>query len=432
MPLEVHLNLESLRSVYPGQTKVALETLGCKLNQAESELISKQLEEAGFMLVDSVEQADICLLNTCTVTHVADRKARHLLQMNHRKNPHAKLVALGCYAERAGGDLSAIQGVDLVVNNHEKNDLVKLLDKLNSAKTRVTIPARRETGRTRTFVKAQDGCSNYCTYCIVPFVRGPEKSLSPDEVIHAINDRVDKGYREVVLTGTEMGKYQCEGIGLTGLLDRILAETKIKRLRLSSLQPQEVTSELIGFWREERMCPHFHLALQSGSDSVLQRMGRRYLTQDYAAAAECIRSKVPGAAITTDVIVGFPGETGAEFDKSLDFCRRMRFARIHVFSYSARQGTAAARMPDQVKGPEKKRRSAQMLELGALCLADFHSLYAGKTLAVLFEGSKGNLWSGYTGNYIKVQVESGENLTNRIMPVKLFGLARDGMNGELV
>ncbi|HEX7475257.1 MAG TPA: tRNA (N(6)-L-threonylcarbamoyladenosine(37)-C(2))-methylthiotransferase MtaB [Dehalococcoidales bacterium] len=424
--------MESLRSVYPGQTKVALETLGCKLNQAESELISKQLEEAGFMLVDSVEQADICLLNTCTVTHVADRKARHILQMNHRRNPHAKLVALGCYAERAAGDLSAIPGVDLVVNNHEKNNLVKLLDKLNDVKTKVIIPARRETGRTRTFVKAQDGCSNYCTYCIVPFVRGSEKSLLPDEVIREINDRVDKGYQEIVLTGTEIGKYQCEGIGLSGLLERILAETKIKRLRLSSLQPREVTSELIGLWQDERLCSHFHLALQSGSDSVLQRMGRCYLTRDYAAAAELIRSRVPDAAITTDVIVGFPGETGAEFSESLDFCRRMRFARIHVFSYSARQGTAAARLPDRVKGSEKKRRSAQMLELGARSLAAFHSLYAGKTLAVLFEGSKKNLWLGYTGNYLKVQVESGENLTNRIMPVKLFGRMRDGMNGELV
>ena len=328
-------------------------------------------------------------------------------------------------------ELSAIMGVDLVVQSHEKNDLVNLLGKLN-VKPEMTIPARREPGRTRTFIKAQDGCSNFCTYCIVPFVRGPEKSLSPDEIIQEINQKVEIGYQEVILTGTEIGRYKYEGIGLRGLLKRILAETRIKRLRLSSLQPQEVTSELISLWQEERLCPHFHLALQSGSDSVLKRMRRCYSAKDYLEAADRIRSKLPDAAITTDVIVGFPGETDVEFEDSLNFCRHMHFARIHVFSYSPRWGTAAARMIDQVKEPEKKQRSEKMLELAGRSVADFRSLYAGKTLDVLFEGTKKNLWSGYTGNYIKVSVKSGENLTNRILPIRLFGLKEDGLNGELV
>ena len=285
--------------------------------------------------------------------------------------------------------------------------------------------------RSRAFIKIQDGCDNFCAYCIVPLVRPKKVSLPVGGVLAQIRRRVAEGYKEVVLTGTEIGSYSYNGLGLAGLLKRILSETGIARLRLSSLQPPEITDEFISLWRETRLCRHFHLCLQSGSDSVLKRMERRYSVTDYKKAVSLIRSAAPGAAITTDVIVGFPGETEAEFEESYQLCRELGFARIHVFSYSPRPGTAAAAMPGQVKADVKKQRSRRMLALAGEGAESFHKRFLGEIMPVLWEQqSKGGIWSGLTDNYIRVYAKSAEDLTNKLLPVKLEKIYKDGVWGE--
>lgn len=409
--------------------KVAIETLGCKLNQAESEELAAELAAAGCRIVGSAEGADIYILNTCTVTHVADRKARHLLRMARRRNPDAVIVAIGCYAQRARRELTAIDGVNLILDNVQKMNLVERLQ-VEGCLDGAALSDESFGGlRSRSFVRAQDGCNNFCAYCIVPLVRGREKSLPPDEVIAAIKDRVGRGYREVVLTGTEIGSYQHNGVDITGLIEAILKRTGVERLRLSSLQPHHITPQLIGLWRNPRLCSHFHLSLQSGSDGVLARMKRRYSTQDYGRAASLIRTVVPDVAITTDVIVGFPGESDAEFEESYDFCRRTGFARIHVFSYSPRPGTEAAKMEGQVSAGVKKERSKKMLVLAEESARSFRQRFLGKTMPVLWEQRCGGVWSGLTANYIRVYKKSGEDLAGKITGVKLNELWRDGVWG---
>ena len=416
------------------RTKVALDSLGCKLNQAETEFLARQLVEAGYGLVSTAAEADVYILNTCTVTHIADRKSRHQLRLAHRQNPDARLVAIGCYAKRAPGELAQIEGVILVLGNEQKTQLVKQLQAsgcLDSPPPFQTS-CHYDGGRTRAFIKVQDGCSNYCAYCIVPLVRGSEKSVPVDRVIAEVKQRVVMGSKEVVLTGTEIGSYGYDGINLRGLLEYILAETGVTRLRLSSLQPQEVSPRLIRLWRDNRLCPHFHLSLQSGSDGVLRRMKRRYTTADYQRAVSLIREVVPEAAITTDIIVGFPGETEVEFQESLDFCRQMEFARIHVFPYSPRQGTEAAQMPNQVESKVKRQRSLKMLALARKNSGEFRQRFLGRTMPVLWEKQTGGIWSGLTDNYIKVYTESSEDLTNQLLPVKLVKVSGDGVWGEVV
>jgi threonylcarbamoyladenosine tRNA methylthiotransferase MtaB len=411
------------------QTSVALESLGCKLNQAGLQLLAGQLAAAGYRVVGADEKADVYVLNTCTVTHVADRKSRHLLNMARRRNPAVRLVALGCYAEHEPQALSSIEGVELVLGNEQKWRLVELLEK-NSFRPPSVIPSL-STERTRAFLKIQDGCWNFCAYCIVPLVRSKVFSVTAAEVLMQIKAQETAGFKEVVLTGTEIGSYDEAGLDLNGLLKMILKETGVPRVRLSSLQPCHITTELIALWKNARLCPHFHLSLQSGSDSVLKRMKRHYLAKDYTRAVELIRKNVPDAAVTTDVIVGFPGETDAEFKETIDFCRKMQFARIHVFPYSPRPGTAAATMAGQVAEKMKKERSSRMLALAKESAATFHKKYLGKTLEALFEQQSNGVWSGLTGNYIKVYIKSTEDLTGCLTSVRLAKLYRDGVWGEI-
>jgi threonylcarbamoyladenosine tRNA methylthiotransferase MtaB len=399
-------------------TRIALDTVGCKLNQAETQSLAQQFARAGYRLVPPDDGADIYVLNTCTVTHVADGKCRRLLTKARRRNPDALVVAIGCYAERAREELSRIKGVDLVLDNSQKLDLLPLLEQSGRLLRSETASTRADF-RTRAFIKVQDGCNNFCTYCIVPLVRGREKSRPLEQVLDEVGNRVADGYKEVVLTGTEICSYNDKGIGLTELLRRILEETGVARLRLSSLQPREITPELIGLWQDGRLCRHFHLSLQSGSDAVLKRMNRRYTAADYRWAVELIREAVPDVAVTTDVIVGFPGETEAEFKESYNFTRQMDFARIHVFSYSPRPGTRAATMPRQVDDKARRERSRRMLALGRACVRNFRKMFLGKTVMVLWEKETCGVWSGLTDNYIRAHTTSDEDLTNQLLPVKL-------------
>ncbi|HUT96857.1 MAG TPA: tRNA (N(6)-L-threonylcarbamoyladenosine(37)-C(2))-methylthiotransferase MtaB [Dehalococcoidales bacterium] len=399
---------------------ITLDTVGCKLNQAETQLFARQFARAGYRVVSADNGADVYILNTCTVTHVADGKCRRLLNQARRRNPDALVVAVGCYVERARQDLAQLDGVDLVLDNSQKMNLVPLLEESGYlSRPSAGAASTNADFRTRAFVRVQDGCNNFCSYCIVPLVRGREKSLPVGRVIDEVKQRVADGDREVVLTGTEIGAYSDEGIGLAGLLRRILEETEISRLRLSSLQPQEITAELMELWDDERLCRHFHLSLQSGSAAVLGRMGRRYSAADYKRAVDLIREVVPGAAITTDVIVGFPGETEAEFEESYNFARQRRFARIHVFPYSPRPGTKAAAMPAKVDDKTKQERSRRMRALGRQGVRNFRRQFLGKTVMVLWEKQNCGVWSGLTDNYIRVFTKSDKDLTNQLLPVKL-------------
>ena len=418
----------------PERIKVALDSLGCKLNQAEIELLTRQFAEAGYKLVSPDDGADVYILNTCTVTHVADRKSRHLLRLAHRRNPNALVIATGCYAQRACGELAQIEGVSLVLSNDKKPHLLQLLEESscisNTTSVQGDLTSSRNTGfRTRALIKVQDGCNSFCSYCIVPIVRGKERSLPAEQVVAEVRQRVAHGYKEVVLTGVKIGSYSNDGVNLKGLLECILAETDVTRLRLSSLQPREISPELIGLWRDKRLCRHFHLSLQSGSDGVLHRMKRCYSTSDYQKAVSLIRALVPEAAITTDIIVGFPGETDEEFEESYNFCRQMEFARIHVFPYSPRQETQAARIPEQVKDAVKKPRIQKLLALAQECTRNFSQQFLDKTMPVLWEKQSGGIWSGLTDNYIKVYTRSDEDLTNKLLPVKLVEVREDGVWG---
>ena len=413
--------------------RIALDSMGCKLNQAEIEVLAQQFREAGYKLVSPTGRADAYILKTCTVTSIADRKARYWFRMAHRRNPDALLVATGCYAERAPQELSRIDGIEVVVGNGQKQNLLKLLEKRGLVGPGGDMVDDARSGfRTRTFVKIQDGCNDFCSYCIVPLVRGRERSLPIDRVLNDVKQKIANGYQEVVLTGVKIGSYNCEGTDLRGLIERVLAETSIVRLRLSSLQPQEISPELIALWCDDRLCRHFHLSLQSGSDDVLKRMKRRYSTDDYLKTIFLMKAMVPGAAITTDLIVGFPGEASADFTRSYKFCKEAGFARIHVFSYSPREWTQASCMPQQIEARVKKQRSRKMLALALESAQSFRRQFLGEVMAVLWEKRSGDeIWSGLTDNYIKVYTSSNEDLTNKVIPTRITELFNDdGVWGE--
>ncbi len=413
---------------------IALETLGCKLNQAETELMARELIDAGYQLVPPEEGADIFILNTCTVTHIADRKSRHLLRLAHRRNHQALLIATGCYAEQAPQELAGIPGVGLVVGNKEKSRLPELLRAAERARgARAEPPAEQPRLRTRSLIKVQDGCRGPCSYCIVPQTRGREHSLPADRIIDEVRSRLAAGYREVVLTGTKIGAYRQDGGGLRHLLERILAETGVKRLRLSSLQPQELLPDLVRLWEDPQLCRHFHLPLQSGCDPVLRRMRRRYSLAEYWEAVNHIRAIVPEAAITTDIIVGFPGETEEEFEEGYRFCRESGFARLHVFPYSPRSGTAAACMPGRVEPGVVKARVKKMLDLAKESAYLFQQRFLGLIVEVLWERGVGaETWSGITDNYLRVFTKSRRSLQNRVLPARLLSLCEGGLWGELI
>ena len=416
-----------------GLGTVALQTLGCKLNQAETESLARKFLEAGHQIVAPDHAADIYLLNTCTVTHIADRKCRNLLRLAHRRNPEALIVATGCYVERAAMEIGGIEGVGLVVGNRDKERLVEIVQaKTNGHESCGSGDILRSSPfRTRALVKIQEGCSQPCSFCIVPRVRGREQSRSQDDVIAEVKARVAEGYKEVILTGTRIGHYEHDG-GLQRLVERILRESEVQRLRLSSLEPCDLTSDFLSLWKDKRLCSHIHLPLQSGCDSVLQRMGRIYATADYERAAALAREVIPNLSLTSDIMVGFPGEGAEEFGESCRFCERMGFAAMHVFPYSARPGTKAAVMADKVGDSEKKRRCQLMLDLARRSSQQFREKFLGQSMNVLWEGNKDGIWFGLTENYMRVFLLSHELLSNRILETKMVAQHDGILLGELI
>jgi threonylcarbamoyladenosine tRNA methylthiotransferase MtaB len=416
---------------------VVIHTLGCKLNQADSNVLARRFVEAGYRLVDSVAQADVFVLNTCTVTAAADAKARQILRAARRANPKAFIVATGCYAQRAAAELTRLGGVSLVAGNSQKDRLVSLVmqghDRKESPAPFPPAPVALGTsiGRTRGMIKIQEGCNQVCAYCIVPKVRGRERSIPPEVLVRQIDQQVAEGYREVVLTGTQLGTYGFDipGVNLVGLLQRVLAETRVPRLRVSSLQAQEISPVLLELWGDRRLCPHFHVPLQSGSDRVLRAMRRRYDTARFASTVELIRRTVPEASITTDLIVGFPGEDDAEFQASRDFARSMQFSDMHIFPFSPRPGTSAGYLRDRVPAPTMKGRAAEMQMVATRGFQVFRSQQLGQVRPVLWEHPRVRsgikVYPGLTDNYIRVYTDGDAELSDAITPARLVALVDD-------
>jgi threonylcarbamoyladenosine tRNA methylthiotransferase MtaB len=428
----------------------AITTLGCRLNQAESYAAQVQLTRAGVEIVPFGEPADLSIVNTCTVTHVADQQARQVLRRAKRINPEGFVVAMGCYVRVATDEVRAVEGVDAVVTA-DKADLVPLLEEmgltLGSAAAeddlladpdqRVALPATR----IRQFVKIQDGCDDYCTYCIVPFARGHALSRPADAVIHEVRELASRGCREVVLTGVQIGAYGRDryrqrgddlpppGAPLAALVRRVLDETTVARVRISSIQPQDWSPDFLELFADPRLGRHLHLPLQAGSDAVLRRMSRRYTTDDFARLVERLRERLPDIAITADVIVGFPGETDQDHAESVAFVRCMAFADAHVFRYSPRRGTAASRMTEQVQPEVKKARSEEMRTAVEETSTVFRRRFVGTTRPVLWEeeldpltGQIERRWSGLTDNYLRVRTTSDADLLGTVSMVALEAL----------
>ncbi len=447
--------------------RVALETLGCKLNLADTELLAEGFVRAGFRIVPTDEPADVYVLNTCSVTHVADRKARRQLRATRRSNPDMYLVATGCYAQRAPGDLTVMPEVDLVLGNIDKEQLVAMVvEGVQQRQPVLSLPALPmisdddlllrssvDASQVRTFLKIQEGCNDYCSYCIIPKTRGASRYFEADAIIRMINERAAAGFREVVLTGTQLGDYgidspgdrrvgpdhrdqASEGNPLARLLHRILAETEIPRIRLSSLQPQDVTPQLLSLWANPRLCRHFHLPLQSGADPVLTAMRRRYRAAEYDTAVERIRSCYPDASITTDLIVGFPGETDGDFDTTYRRCTDLDFADIHVFPYSERPGTLATRLQGSVAEPAKNERLQRLLSLAAESNRRQLDRSVGSVQEVLWEKEKrvsdataGAVSHGLTGAYQRVYTDADPTLAGTITRAHIEKTASDGLWG---
>jgi len=444
---------------------VAILTLGCKLNQADSQALARELLARGCRIIDRPAPADALVINACSVTHVADRKSRHLVRLARRLAPEATIVLTGCYEQNdSGGDLALRLGADWLVANVNKPAIAQRLLRQWQEQGRLGVgPTAIQPGdglRTRASVKVQEGCNEVCAFCIVPRTRGRETSVPIREVVAQVLARQAEGTKEVVLTGTQVGNYGRDlslGQGLRDLLATLLAETTIPRLHLSSLQAQDISEDLLRLWQNRRLCHHFHLSLQSGSDRILAAMRRRYTVDQFRRAVALIRRRLPDAAVTTDVIVGFPGEGNEDFQRTHDLCRELAFAAIHVFPYSRRPGTAAALAKEQVPHAVKRRCLERMLNLARASADAFRARFRGRTMDVLWEEAKTQhdgqppLWRGLTDNYLRVYTSArggwasglcaengsasghrpGFDLANRLLPARLGEPLGDGLWGEL-
>lgn len=398
--------------------------------------------EHGYELVEKQEVADICIVNTCAVTNMSDRKSRQMLRRVKEINPNAIVVACGCYAQVAKEELEKMQEIDVVLGNNEKKDIVKFVEKYIAEKNKVQeledVMKTNEfvdfgdvtfTEKTRAVIKVQDGCNRFCTYCIIPYARGKIRSRKPESVISEIEKIAKTGIKEVVITGIHVasyGKDLGEDIGLIDLLEKINEVEGIQRIRLGSLEPTLITEEFLErLVKLEKICHHFHLSLQSGCDETLKRMNRKYTTEEFGKIVELLRKTYKDVILTTDIIVGFAGETDEEFEKTYEFLSKIKFYKMHVFKYSQRKGTPAAKMPNQVDGNIKEQRSRKLLELSDKNEQEYNKTYIGKNVKVLFEEEKQGVYKGHTQNYILVYCESSEDLSNKIIEVQCSGIKND-------
>lgn len=426
--------------------KAALHNLGCKVNAYETEAMQHLLEEAGYEIVPFTQKADVYVINTCSVTNMADRKSRQMLHKAKKNNPDSIVVAAGCYVQTSEKEVLNDLSVDIVIGNDRKHDLVRLLeeysldsvndtvDDINDGKhdfEELFIDQTKE--HTRAFIKVQDGCNQFCSYCIIPYARGRVRSRRFENVIAEVERLAANGFKEVVLTGIHLSSYGVDFEEATGLLELIQAVNAVKgieRIRLGSLEPKIVTEHFASeLSKLDKICPHFHLSLQSGCDATLKRMNRKYTTKEYERGCELLRKYFVHPAITTDVIVGFPGETEEEFEQTKAYLEHIHFYEMHIFKYSKRKGTRAAVMPDQIDEQIKAARSEKLIALGHDMSKEFRKFYIGKNEEALFEekvviGDK-EYFVGYTKEYVKVAKKTDENLENQIVSGRISGMLTD-------
>ena len=418
--------------------KVAFYTLGCKVNQYETNAMIQQFQEHGYELVEFEEKADIYIINTCTVTNMSDKKSREILRRAKKQNPVSTLVAVGCYAQVGKEKLEQIPEIDLILGTNEKNNIVAYVEKYRKEKKReevvTDVMQMREfqdfgtityTDKNRAAIKVQDGCDRFCSYCIIPYARGRVRSRKIESVVKEAEEISKKGVKEIVITGIHIASYGKDlpgNISLIHLLEALNAVPTIQRIRLGSLEPKLMTKEFIErLVKLEKICDHFHLSLQSGCNATLARMNRRYTTEEFYEVVTMLRQAYPNVSLTTDIIVGFPGETEEEFEETYQFLQKVQFYKMHVFKYSPRSGTKAAQMKEQIDGNKKEIRSNRLLELSDKNQQEQNKKEFGKVVEVLWEEYKDGYYIGHTTNYEEVKINTQEQLENTITKVTITG-----------
>lgn len=421
---------------------VAFYTLGCKVNQYETEAVTELFTSDGFKVVEFSEKADYYIINTCSVTSMSDRKSRQIIRRAKKTNPDSIIAVMGCYSQSAPDEVLDIDGVNLVLGTKDKGTIVKLVKKLDKTSKLNAVSSvkdnheyedltiNRTRGRTRAYIKIQDGCSQFCSYCIIPYTRGPVRSRCEKDIIEEIRTIADAGYKEAVLTGIHVASYGKDlgNTSLEQLLCKVDKIENIKRIRLSSIEPMTLNSDFVNAIKGcKKLCPHFHISLQAGCDATLKRMNRHYTTAQFEEVVNGLRNAFDDCAITTDIMTGFAGETDEEFSETLDFINRIKFADAHVFQYSQRRGTPAARRPNQVAPEIKEARSKQVIEATTRTRDDFLAAQLGKTAEVLFETlTDDGFYEGKTANYITVHVKSDTDIREKAKNV-LFENAKNGI-----
>ena len=424
--------------------KVAFCSLGCKVNQYETNAMAQKFVANGYKIVEFDEYADVYIVNTCTVTNIADRKSRQMLRRAKEINKDATLVACGCYAQVAKEELKKIPEIDLIIGNNEKNDIISIIENHIAQKGTedivsdvmykldyVELGTTTYTEKTRAVIKIQDGCDRFCSYCLIPYARGHIRSRKIENVIEEIKKVVEEGINEVVITGIHIASYgrdfKGENIGLIDLLEEINKIKGLHRIRLGSIEPTIITEEFVKrLSKLDKICDHFHLSLQSGCTETLKRMNRRYTTEEFKEVTKRLRTKFPNAALTTDIIVGFPGETEEEFNMTYEFLKEIAFYKMHVFKYSQRKGTKAAVMPNQIDGKVKEERSKKLIELSNENEYNYNKKYIGREVEVLFEEREGEYLKGHTTNYIVVKHKTDkDDLINKIVKVRVSEAKQD-------
>ena len=429
--------------------KVASHALGCKVNQYESEAIAELFAEKGYEIVGIDDTADVYIINTCTVTNFGDKKSRQLIRKVKRQNPEATVVAIGCYAQTAPEDIKKIEGINLIVGTKGRADIVELVENYKPENGVVCtvgeIPKERVfeklsinklSDRTRAYLKIQDGCSQFCSYCIIPYARGPIRSRDPQDIAEEVKTLADNGFKEIILTGIHVASYgkDLKGTSLLDVVKQVQDTPGIERIRFSSVEPGLITEEFVSeLAKMDKVCGHFHLSLQSGCNRTLKRMNRKYTAEQYEKAVELIRKYFPDAALTTDIIAGFPDESDDDCEESLSFAKKIGFLKIHAFPYSPKRGTPAAAMENQIQNSVKNERTARLIELSDIMGDEFIERFKGRNMPVLFEREiSENLYEGYTSNYIRVIAESKENIQNKILDVKILSHENDTAHGEII
>ncbi len=448
---EVDLSLknEEFYRRYGREKTVGMYTLGCKVNQYETEAMMELFQQRGYKIVDYNNRADIYLINTCSVTSRSDAKARSLIRKAVRENSGAVIAVVGCYTQTEPEEVRALPGVDIVAGTGERKRIVDLVEHYLKSGERIVsvndiqknrefenLSVHKNRNRTRACLKIEDGCNLYCTYCIVPYARGPVRSRPYDEILGEAKELADAGFRELVITGIHVSSYgrDLDNVGLVDVLKGINEIDGIDRIRLSSLEPRLLTVDVIKEMASlSKLCRFFHISLQSGCDATLKRMHRRYTPDEYREIVDNLRKYIHDVGIATDVMVGFPGETDAEFKESYEFVREMNFSHVHVFSYSPRRGTKAYEYTDQNDNKIKDKRNKAMRELAARMKKDFNRRFIGQEMDVLFENNKGDdLYEGLTDNYIRVLTKGNESIRNAILSVKLKELKGLDVLGEII